>query len=87
MVEITEANAREAGQAAERLLADRFLAETLDEIIMINTEQAIVHKDRDMRREARHLVLAVQSLRTQLRAVFEHWRDAAKIYQSARARE
>ena len=45
MVEITEANAREAAGAAERLLNDPWLKETLDELVIANTQAAIQETD------------------------------------------
>ena len=85
--EITDANAREAGAAAQRLLHDPFLKEALDEMVADATQRAIIANDRAERREARHEVLAIQRLRVNLESVFQHWRDAAQVLQSAKAHE
>jgi hypothetical protein len=87
MLEVTDANAREAAAAAERLLRDPFLAEALDEMVANATERAITAPRRSERREARHEVLAIQRLRVNLHAVMEHWRDAARVLRQAKAHE
>jgi hypothetical protein len=87
MVEITDANMREAGQAAERLLNDPFLTEALNEIVGINTERAIAAALPEEREKSRQMVLAVDALRTELKSVFEYWKSAPQRAQAARARE
>lgn len=87
MVEITDANAREAAAAATRLLNDPYLAEALDEMVANATERAIAAPKRAERREGRHEVLAIQRLRVNLHAVMENWRDAARVLQQAKAHE
>lgn len=76
MVEITEANAREAAGAAERLLNDPWLKETLDELVIANTQAAIQEADAEKREAARQMVLAIGALRATLTGVFENWRQA-----------
>lgn len=87
MVEITEANAREAAAAAERLLGDRFLAETLDEMVAIETQRAITLPEPRDRETARHQVIAIMTLRANLAAVLENWRAAAAMLRAQRAHE
>jgi hypothetical protein len=87
MVEVNEANAREAGAAADRLIRDVFLQEALDEMIGMATEKAITGADRRVRREARHDCLAIMRLRDNLRAVFENWQAAADLHKRERAHE
>lgn len=66
---------REAAAAAERLLADPYLREALDEITRRQTERAIVSPDAMQRETARLMVLAIGELRADLMAVIEQWRD------------
>ena len=87
MVEVTQANAREAAAAAERLLRDPFLSEALDEMVTNATERAIAGPKRKARREARHEALAVCRLRVNLQTVAEQWRDAARVLEQARKHE
>lgn len=87
MVEFTDARAREAGAAAERLLKDTFLKEALDEMIQLATEQAITGRTRKLRRDSRHDALAVMRLQHNLEAVFVQWQDAATLLQRAKAHE
>ena len=87
MVEINEANARAAGQAAERLLNDPFLTEAFDEMLAIETDKALRGPDAEQRERARLKVEVIAELRGALEAVFTHWKQAAAIIQAARARE
>jgi hypothetical protein len=87
MVEITEANAREAASAAERLLNDPWLRETLDELIGINTRDAIMLPDAVKREEARQMVLAISALCSTLQSVCDNWRQAAGVRRRARVHE
>jgi hypothetical protein len=87
MVDITEGNAREAAAAATRLLHDPFLAEALDEMVVDATTRAITAPNRADRREARHEVLAINRLRVNLHSVMDHWQDAARLLQQAKAHE
>jgi tRNA C32,U32 (ribose-2'-O)-methylase TrmJ len=87
MVEITEANAREAAAAATRLLNDPYLSETLDEMVADATQRAITAQSRAERREGRAEVLAIHRLRVNLQSVMENWRDAARVAERARAHE
>jgi hypothetical protein len=87
MVEVTQGNAREAAAAAQRLLNDPYLAETLDEMVVAATERAITNPDRQARREARHEALAIARLRVNLQTVAERWREAARVLEAARKHE
>ena len=87
MVEISDANAREAATAATRLLNDPFLAEALDEMVADATQRAITGAKAIERREARHEVLAIHRLRINLQSVMQHWQDAARVLQAAKAHE
>jgi len=87
MVDLTDATGREAGAAAERLLADPYLKEALDEMIQRHTDLAIRGMGADQREESRNLVLAILELRGTLRSVLESWRGAAAAAAAARARE
>lgn len=87
MVEVTDANAREAAAAAERLLHDPFLNEALDEMIQIATEQAITGETRERRRDGRFTALAIVRLRGNLTAVFQTWQGAAETLRHAKANE
>jgi hypothetical protein len=87
MVAITEANARAAANAADRLLKDAFLQEALDEMIELGTVTAMRGADAAAREEARQQVLAILRLRENLQAVFENWRSAAQLLQQQRANE
>jgi hypothetical protein len=87
VVEITEVNAREASVAAERLLADPWLRETLDELMAINTQNAIMQADAAKREEARQMVLAIGALRATLTNVFENWKEQGARRKRARSSE
>lgn len=87
MVEVTEANAREAAAAAMRILGDVWLAETLDEMVATNTQTAITGTDRHEREGARLQVLAIMQLRANLQSVAENWRAAAELQKRMRANE
>jgi hypothetical protein len=84
---MTEDQAREAGAAAERLLGDKFLAETLDEMIEINTQLAITGKDAAEREAARYAVIAIMQIRANLLAVVENWRHVLTVAQRNKANE
>jgi hypothetical protein len=84
---ITDANAREAAAAAERLLGDLYLRETLDELVAINTRVAMTGLTAAEREDGRQMVLAIDRLRATLTAVFEHWRGAAAVLQQAQSHE
>jgi hypothetical protein len=87
MVEVTEANAREAGAAAARLLRDPYLAETLDEMVSAATQTAIFSEDAEARESARCDVLAIFRLRTNLQATMDNWQTAAQTLLRAKAHE
>jgi len=87
MVEITDANARAAAEAAGRLLHDPFLAETLDEMTQLATDTAIRGANSIVREESRQEVLAIIKLRGSLQTVFESWQTAAAVLQQRRAHE
>jgi hypothetical protein len=87
MVEVTEANAREAGSAAARLLRDPYLAETLDEMVAGATKTAIFDDDAEVREQARCDVLAIFRLRTTLQATMDNWQSAAQTLLRAKAHE
>ena len=87
MVEITEANAREAAAAAERLLRDPFLSELLDEMVSLRTNEAINGPDPDAREGARRQVIAVVELRGHLVSTIDSWRTAAQVLMQQRANE
>ena len=86
-LEITEANAREAGAAASRLLRDQFLNEALDEMIEMHTQTAITGPTADDREDARRQVNAIMALRANLKMVFENWQSAATVLAQAKAHE
>ena len=87
MVAVTEANARAAANAADRLLKDAFLQEALDEMIELGTVTAMRGADAAAREEARQQVLAILRLRENLQAVFETWQSAAHTLYQQRANE
>lgn len=86
-IEVTEANAREAAAAAQRLLNDTWLKETLDELVAMATERAIFADDKRLRDEARHEVMAIARLRATLMDVANTWRTAAEQRLRAAAHE
>lgn len=87
MVEITDANARAAADAAGRLLRDPFLVETLDEMVQLATDAAIRGANSIVREEARQEVLAILKLRGALTSVFENWQAASALLQRQKANE
>lgn len=70
------AELRAAAAAAQRLAADPYLRETLDEMVTGAAELAINHPDPATREENRQLVLAVGRLRNTLQNVWESWQLA-----------
>ena len=86
-MEITEANAREAAAAAERLLRDPFLAELLDEMVALRTNTAINGPTADHREDARRQVIAIVELRGHLVGTIDGWRSAAQTLMAQRAHE
>jgi hypothetical protein len=87
VVQVTDANARAAADAASRLLHDPFLSETLDEMTQLATDTAIRGANSIVREEARQEVLAIIKLRGSLQTVFESWQTAAAVLQQRRAHE
>lgn len=87
MVDITEANAREAGAAAERLLQDRFLQEALGEMLQMATERAIYSPAPRERRDARFEAIAITALQRNLIATADSWKAAAEVFMKARTHE
>lgn len=86
-MEITEANAREAAAAAERLLNDRFLQEALGEMLQLATERAIYGPLAIEREDARNEAIAITGLQRNLISVAEGWQAAAETLTKARAHE
>lgn len=87
MVTITEANAREASAAAERLLHDRFLQEALGEMLQISMERAVYAPLREERRAGRFEAVAITNLQRNLIATADSWKQAADLLLRARAHE